>query len=505
MRVWFQPPQPRARVDFYSINDTVRALFYLFSIGFILCSAELRANPDQLLLCGADRVWAFDPANRTTTWSWQAKDSPEIPVGFRAAFRSTDECKPVGEYVLVTSSSGGVALIIRENKRCAFYTYARNAHSACLLPGMRVAVAASTGGDALMVFDRRKSGDTVQPIFTLPLKGAHGVLWDAHTESCWALGTDVLLQLNRNLKETARYPLPTPGGHDLSFTNRRGQFFITSNTRVYLFDMATRQFTPHAKIGDLPKIKSVDQHIHTGQIVYQQAMPQNWWGHHIHFEAHRNAYEFSNQRLYKIRWDLPVKTPRATLAEQLQKDGAHVFFDEKSRIKEVVLNQHPHARDHVHRLAWMPYLTDLSLENTAINDQDLVYISNLKKLEWLNLWQTAISDDGLHQLAHLTKLQHLPVGGTSITDAGLVHLSNLTELRYLGLRRTAITDAGVANLQSFTQLEALNLGETKVTNACIPQLSTLRTLKKLWINDTAISTEGLRQLQEALPGCLIIR
>ena len=468
-------------------------------------SSWAKAGPtNRVVLCGAKTVSVYDPTTDDLSWQWQATDSPEIPTTAQALFRTTDECKPVGPYLLITSSSGGVALILRDTKRCAFYTRVQNAHSACLLPGMRIAVAASTGGDALLVFDRRKSGINVEPSLRLDLKGAHGVLWDAHSETCWALGTHELLELDRHLQLRQRHPLPSPGGHDLSTANKPGVLIVTTSTEVHEFDTQTHKFTPHPLLGSLAKVKSVDFHPKTGDLVYQQALPDEWWSRTIRF-GKQGEKELPDQRLYKIRWDATANTPAQELANQFKKLGGNVFEDKRGRISEVNLNNQAITDDQLYRLAWLPYLTDLSLENTATGDDGIRHIAEMAHLEWLNLWQTHIGDNGLKHLANLTTLQHLPIGGTRITDAGLIALKNLNQLKYLGLRRTAITDAGIQGLNAHPLLEELNLSETAVTDACIPNITPLKKLKRLVITDSAISDAGFSQLRAALPNCLILR
>src|SRR5690606_39665031 len=137
----------------------------------------------------------------------------------------TADCKPYGDEILITSSSGGVALVRRADKTCRFYTFSRNAHSACLIPGHRVAVASSFGGDQLQLFAIGTEPRQPKPLAVLPLVGAHGAEWDAKRERIWALGSEELQLVE--VRDTAgevqliaerTWKLPTYGGHDLSPT-----------------------------------------------------------------------------------------------------------------------------------------------------------------------------------------------------------------------------------------------------------------------------------------------
>ena len=101
------------------------------------------------------------PAHRKV-WSWHARDSPEISTDLHSTFRTTDDCKPVdgGRRILISSSAGGVALVDRETRRASFQTQVTNAHSVEMLPGNRIAVAASVSttstGDRIVIFDARQ-------------------------------------------------------------------------------------------------------------------------------------------------------------------------------------------------------------------------------------------------------------------------------------------------------------------------------------------------------------
>ena len=62
-------------------------------------------------------------------WSWRAAERPEL-ADVADEFKTTDECKPVkgGQRILITSSSGGVAVVERETGEAVFHTTVPNAH-----------------------------------------------------------------------------------------------------------------------------------------------------------------------------------------------------------------------------------------------------------------------------------------------------------------------------------------------------------------------------------------
>ena len=300
---------------------TVSVIAILIAI-LIVCLMQHPANGEDagrdVICCGGAEVFVINPSEPgVKKWTWRAAASSSIPEEFRTKFRSTDDCKPYeGELILITSSSGGVALVERSGQKCLFLADSRNAHSACLLPEDGIAVASSYGGDQLEFYDRNDSGRPATPVQKIPLEGAHGTVWDARRRCLWALGGNELLKLivggdpgvAERWSVTDRFNLPTPGGHDLSPQHGGPALFVTTNTQVLLFNRKSERFLQHDEFGDQLKIKSVDHHPRTGEFVYHKASKTHWSSDTIRFVG-GVPVRLPGERLYKIRWDVPVKQP----------------------------------------------------------------------------------------------------------------------------------------------------------------------------------------------------
>jgi hypothetical protein len=276
------------------------------------------SGPNDLIACGGEEVFVIDPDKPDIKkWSWRAKQSPQIPEDFGVRFRSTDDCKPYeGDLLLITSSSGGVALIHRATKECRFLAASKNAHSACLLPNRQIAVASSFGGDQVQFFDRDDRERPARVVQAIPLSGAHGTVWDSQRQCLWALGERELLALVADSEKTpqkrwtvqSRTPLPSEGGHDLSPYQDRTRLFVTTNTQVLKFDRDNFTFTIADGFGDQMKIKSVDRNAASGRIVFHAGTADHWWSDTIRF-TDGETLQLIGERLYKIRWDTPAPTP----------------------------------------------------------------------------------------------------------------------------------------------------------------------------------------------------
>jgi len=270
----------------------------------------------ELVVCGWDEVFILAlgggpaPAHRKV-WSWRAADSPEIPADMHALFRTTDDCKPVdgGHRILISSSGGGVALVDRETRRAPFFARVTNAHSIEMLPGGRIAAAASVStagtGNRLVIFDAA----TGKELASDELRSGHGAVWDDERRVLWALGGDVLRAYTvgapggpARLDRTFEIALPSEGGHDLVAIPNSPQLFVSTVRNCFLFDRERRQLSPHDTLGDRRNIKSYSIHPRTGRVVYIQAEGANWWAEHLHFQRPDGTLRLSGEHLYKARW-----------------------------------------------------------------------------------------------------------------------------------------------------------------------------------------------------------
>jgi len=287
-----------------------------------------RAGFDELILCGAEEVFILSVVpgkNPKTekTWSWRAADCPNLPESLRPAFKSTDDCKPFegGREILITSSSGAVALVERETKRAVFYAPVVNAHSAEMLSGGRIVACASVStsplGNRLVFFD---ANTPEKEISSDSLQSAHGVVWDEARRILWALGYDELraYRLSKGKEEKdklksalqtpviereALFPLSDTDGHDLSPIPGTPLLFISTGRHCWYFDRDKRRFAPHDVLADAASVKSYSVHPSTGRIAYVQAEGSNWWAERVHFLRPVGILHLPGQRLYKARWN----------------------------------------------------------------------------------------------------------------------------------------------------------------------------------------------------------
>lgn len=274
-----------------------------------------RTSAEEIILCGWDEVFILQVSptgeNPRTTWTWKAAQCEQLPAALRRTFATTDDCKPVdgGRRILISSSSGGCAVVERPSGKATWYARAPNAHSIELLPENRIVVASSINaqGNKLVLFDLARPD---QPIWDTPLVSAHGVVWDESRQLLWALGQTELRGYalrdwtsdQPSLSLTDSYPLPTGDGHDLQPVPKSDDLIVTTGRGVYLFDRQSRRFRPHPELGDRPRVKSVNVHPVTGQMVLIEASQKAWWNDTVELLSPPGTIRLPDLRLYKARW-----------------------------------------------------------------------------------------------------------------------------------------------------------------------------------------------------------
>jgi Family of unknown function (DUF6528) len=274
-------------------------------------------HAQRLFLSGGPAVYEVHPDKDNgkeilkIDWVWKPEESSGLPGKMAEKFMTTDDCKPVsdGKEVLITSSGGAVALVLKATRETLFFANVHNAHSAELLPDGLIAAMSSVGagGDQLLIYDRKHSD---QILTSLPIPSAHGVVWDAGRNILWALGGKELFRIKVVPNQEHRvdlvvehsYPLPSRGGHDLQLALDGSTLYVTTLSEVLTFLPDQEQFKPFAPLAGVKNVKSFSIQRETGQLAYTQASDNVWWTYTVHLR-HPDADIPFDSFLYKLRWD----------------------------------------------------------------------------------------------------------------------------------------------------------------------------------------------------------
>jgi WD40 repeat protein len=305
---WLQYPGMKNTNVYYILKLTLLPAMVLLITG-VAFSQSIPSK--SFLLCGDSKILIVDYNKSRDSipeiiWTWDAHLAKDLPEEFRTRkFNSTDDCKAIndGKQILISSSSGGIAILNVLDKKVVFYADVPNAHSIALLPGNRLVAAASTHakGNKIMLFDINKPD---KPLFTDSLYSAHGVVWDEKRKSLFALGYDVLreykLKGKDGLRLTDQWKIPGIGGHELGVTYDENNLFVTEHHGAWIFNLNDHQFTKIKNFPDAENIKSLSRD-RSGQYIF--TVPEkSWWTYHVRFLEPERSFAFPDMKVYKARW-----------------------------------------------------------------------------------------------------------------------------------------------------------------------------------------------------------
>ncbi|MBP3775307.1 MAG: hypothetical protein ILA34_08155 [Bacteroidaceae bacterium] len=283
----------------------------------VLSLSTLHQQQRPIVICGDDKIRIIDPeksdsSHTSIQWEWTAGNilPSGIPSSFYSCFQTMDECKPVANntQLLVTSSSGGAAVIEIATKKCLFYARTPNAHSIEQLPNNRIAVAMSTSSNTMAnsvcIY---QLGQNNSILYRDTLYFGHGVVWNATTERLYALGSNELRAYKLTNWDTDKpsltldriYNLPVSGCHDLSRISDR-YYLITAAQNVYLFDTSKGSANVYPSMMGHTSIKSINLNPLTGQIIYTEP-EESWWTFHVKSINPEWSFPVPDQKVYKVR------------------------------------------------------------------------------------------------------------------------------------------------------------------------------------------------------------
>ncbi|MEM1327640.1 MAG: chitobiase/beta-hexosaminidase C-terminal domain-containing protein [Bacteroidota bacterium] len=101
------------------------------------------------------------------------------------------------------------------------------------------------------------------------------------------------------------------------------------------------------------------------------------------------------------------------------------------------------------------------------------------------------------------QLINLDLNGVELSGSGMRIIGNLPHLQKLFLQKTTITSDQLQALQNTEYLSYLNVYETAIDDKALVHLEQFKQLKKLFLWQTKTTTEGVADLQQALPNLYI--
>ncbi len=259
--------------------------------------------------------------DRTTgdiIWRWIPSES-ELTDEQQKWFELPDEVKPIYncEYLLITATRGGVAIIRIEDKKVVFYACPKGQpHSAEVLPDGNVVVASSSDGtiyaDKLSLYKIDPENPLVEtPAFTTENKYGHNAVWDRENQLLWSTADTELRTYSYKVEDGQpmlihrdTYPLPEGhnGAHELFPIHGLKQMWLSTPSGVYKFVLSTKEYHVYESYQS-QNIKSIS----SGPAGYETIMlspTESYWSDRLIDTAGRIVWQKQGAKIYKGRWML---------------------------------------------------------------------------------------------------------------------------------------------------------------------------------------------------------
>jgi hypothetical protein len=134
-----------------------------------------------------------------------------------------------------------------------------------------------------------------------------------------------------------------------------------------------------------------------------------------------------------------------------------------------------------------------------LTNKGFAHISQFSKVEILTVNGSLVNDDGLEGLASLPNLHRLALRGSKVTDKAAEQIGKLKSLKQLDLGNTAFGDDGLKGLADLPSLNNLILDGSQVTDDGLEHLRGHK-LSMVNLKGTKVTAEGIKRLEEAIPG-----
>ena len=134
-------------------------------------------------------------------------------------------------------------------------------------------------------------------------------------------------------------------------------------------------------------------------------------------------------------------------------------------------------------------------KNTAVNDEWLTNIRDVKSLKTLSLSNCDITDAGMEHVGTLTNLANLNLPLTAITDGGFVHLGKLTKLQSIGMASAKSTGAGFRYLK-VKNIESTNFHFTPLNDEGLEAICKVGVTGRFWFAHAHFTDEGAKHLSK---------
>jgi serine/threonine protein kinase len=138
-------------------------------------------------------------------------------------------------------------------------------------------------------------------------------------------------------------------------------------------------------------------------------------------------------------------------------------------------------------------LTELSVEDTSVDDSVGKILSTMPTLKSLNLSETEVTAKTCAQIVSLPVLQTLKLRKAKIDASAVLYLSRMKNLIELDLAKCPLVGGSISVLKN-SSIEELNLSHVPMTSADFDGISQMKNLRALYVDDTGMTKDDLQKL-----------
>jgi hypothetical protein len=287
-----------ASVFLTSVKAQTGAPFFRGKGRFIVATEQAQ---HRIIIVDADKkiiVWEWIPAN-------------VLPAAEAKWFTNPSDAKAVynNQYLLVTASGGGVALVRIADKKTVFYAYAGgNTHSAEILPDGNIVSASST--DNYLTLFKVDTAIAANAVYSkrVYIAFGHNAVWDKKRNILWSADMYSLKTFEYNFdcnKPDLRFidsvKVNGSEGHDLFPVYGEDSLFLTNKSGVFVVSAADKKMI----VANTPQkgVKSIASGPANYPIIIM--VPQEkWWTDEIKDVNGKVLFKQTGLKMYKARWIL---------------------------------------------------------------------------------------------------------------------------------------------------------------------------------------------------------
>lgn len=286
-------------------------LYTILVILYSFCQNYINGQDNNIILAeqSQNRIVIINPFSDSIIWQWKADNSLKSSDHTKW-FNAPSDAKPVlgGNYLLISASGGGVALIRVRDGKTLFYTYVGgNTHSSEILPDGNIVCASSTGNFLTIVrTDTILFPDTVlKKQIRIPF--AHNVVWDNERQVLYTASTNKLYTLKYNfncnnpkLEITDSIIIPENEAHDLFPVLDEDALWLTTSESIFKFNVLSEKFL-ELNIDNDCNIKSVSSGQGKMPVIIIRPK-ESWWTDEVLDINNNSIFIKEGFKIYKARW-----------------------------------------------------------------------------------------------------------------------------------------------------------------------------------------------------------